>query len=261
MVGRFGPILSRNRRLHDLRSDLEQLPRLNDQGNLPLLAFPIVYGLRVRTDRRMHLGGVAEEGLQGRDTYIVTVAVTGHRPEMAAQHADCPRPRLFQGHSRRPQSPLFCAEHVLGRRWQQEDRPCTPDPAISGRRLRRKVETRGDVTETHRLWRHPSNPQRIGSGVLIGEHAFLINEPSLQVVEWKTGKTVSTQRLPSTTWGSLVHAGDRLYIATKSGETLVLSAGRLGRKFFCLFVFLTMFVKICKILKLFHFLHPVIKYL
>src|SRR5262249_39419816 len=36
---------------------------------------------------------------------------------------------------------------------------------------------KGDVTETHRLWRHTSPPQRIGTGVIVGEHFYLVNEP------------------------------------------------------------------------------------
>jgi outer membrane protein assembly factor BamB len=35
----------------------------------------------------------------------------------------------------------------------------------------------GDVTKTHRLWHHPRNPQRIGSAVIVGDHAYLVNEP------------------------------------------------------------------------------------
>jgi len=85
----------------------------------------------------------------------------------------------------------------------------------------------GDVTKTHRLWVHPDNPQRIGSPVILGEHACLINEPGLaQRFELKTGKDLwHKQRAASATWSSLVAAGDRLYDTTQDGETVVLSAG------------------------------------
>jgi outer membrane protein assembly factor BamB len=85
----------------------------------------------------------------------------------------------------------------------------------------------GDVTKTHRLWHHPRPlPQRIGSAVLVGEHAYLINEPGLgQCFELKTGKDLWKQaRTTSTTWGSLVHAGGRLYVTNTRGETVVLAA-------------------------------------
>ena len=47
-----------------------------------------------------------------------------------------------------------------------------------------KLPDKGDVTETHRLWRDPRSTQRIGSGVLIGEHFYFVNEPgTVQCVE------------------------------------------------------------------------------
>jgi hypothetical protein len=83
----------------------------------------------------------------------------------------------------------------------------------------------GDVTETHRSWRHATAPQRIGSGAVIGEHVYILNEPgTFQCIEWRTGKILGTERLTTSTWGSLVHAGDRLYITNRDGETFVLAA-------------------------------------
>ena len=81
----------------------------------------------------------------------------------------------------------------------------------------------GDVTKTHRLWHHPRNPQRIGSCVIIGEHAFHVNEPGLaSCFELKTGTDLwKGERLTSKTWGSVVHAAGRLYITNYNGETLV----------------------------------------
>ena len=63
VVGRLGPVLSRHRELEDLWSDLEQLARRRSKEP-PLFVFPVVGGFRVRANRRMRLGGVAEEGLQ-----------------------------------------------------------------------------------------------------------------------------------------------------------------------------------------------------
>jgi outer membrane protein assembly factor BamB len=85
----------------------------------------------------------------------------------------------------------------------------------------------GDVTKTHRLWVHPRPlPQRIGSSVLVGEHAYLINEQGLgQCFEVKTGKDLWNRgRAASVTWGSLVHAAGRLYVTSVNGETVVLAA-------------------------------------
>lgn len=81
----------------------------------------------------------------------------------------------------------------------------------------------GDVTKTHRLWHHPRNQQRIGSCVIIGEHAYHVNEPgSASCFELKTGKDLwKGERLTSKTWGSMVHAAGRLYVTNYNGETLV----------------------------------------
>lgn len=83
---------------------------------------------------------------------------------------------------------------------------------------------KGDVTD-QRLWRAPSAPQRIGSGVIVGEHIYMVNEPgTMMCIEWKTGKLLWTERLTGTVWGSLVHAGERLYVTNDNGETLVVAA-------------------------------------
>jgi outer membrane protein assembly factor BamB len=89
-----------------------------------------------------------------------------------------------------------------------------------------KVGGSGDVTKTHRLWHHTKNiPQRIGSPVIVGDHAFLVSEPGLgQCFELKAGRDLwEKTRLTSTTWGSLVSAGGRLYVTNVAGETLVLA--------------------------------------
>jgi outer membrane protein assembly factor BamB len=90
-----------------------------------------------------------------------------------------------------------------------------------------KTGGRGDVTATHRLWRHAERiPQRIGSGVLVGEHVYILNENgTLQCLNWKTGETLWTERASSTSWGSIVHADGRLYVTNREGETLVAAAG------------------------------------
>ncbi len=82
----------------------------------------------------------------------------------------------------------------------------------------------GDATP-RRLWREEQNRQRIGSGVIVGEHFYLVNEPgTFQCIELKTGKTVFDERLGGATWASLVGAGDRLYATSMRGETFILGA-------------------------------------
>lgn len=82
----------------------------------------------------------------------------------------------------------------------------------------------GDVTATHRLWRVAKNPQRIGSGVIVGDHIYAVNEPGPVCIELKTGKTVWEEKVPGGAWGSIVHADGRLYLTSQAGETLVFAA-------------------------------------
>ena len=110
---------------------------------------------------------------------------------------------------------------------------CSPDGVVvamsgyGGPALAVRAGGNGDVTRTHRLWVHAGNPQRVGSPVLVGGHAYLINEPGqAQRIELLTGKDLwKKERTGGSPWGSLVAAGDRLYITTQDGETLVLAAG------------------------------------
>jgi outer membrane protein assembly factor BamB len=86
----------------------------------------------------------------------------------------------------------------------------------------------GDVTETHRLWRHAERiPQRIGSPVIVGKYAHLLNEQGLaQCFDLATGKDQwDRPRVSGPSWGSLVAVGERLYVINQAGETLVLAAG------------------------------------
>jgi outer membrane protein assembly factor BamB len=106
----------------------------------------------------------------------------------------------------------------------------TPEVVVAmagygGPALAVKPGGKGDVTQTHRLWRLPTAPQRIGSGVIVGEHIYILNETGMmECLERKTGKTVFNERAGTGAWGSLVHADDKLYVINSDGETLVLAA-------------------------------------
>jgi outer membrane protein assembly factor BamB len=86
---------------------------------------------------------------------------------------------------------------------------------------------RGDVTATHRLWRHAEGiPQRIGSPVIVGEHVYIVNENgTAQCFEIKTGKELwGKERVGEKFWGSLVAADGKLYVTDNGGTTIVLAA-------------------------------------
>jgi outer membrane protein assembly factor BamB len=109
----------------------------------------------------------------------------------------------------------------------------TPEVVVAmsgfyGAALAVRTGGKGDVTASHRLWRHPpGNPQRIGSGVIVGEHLYHVNAGpgTAQCIELKTGKDLwDKKRLGGDHWGSLVHADGKLYATDQSGTTFVLAA-------------------------------------
>ena len=86
---------------------------------------------------------------------------------------------------------------------------------------------KGDVTQTHRLWQHARNPQRIGSPVIVGDHLYILNDSGQPTCyELKSGKELwdVKERPAGGAWGSMVHAAGRLYVTTNNAETLVFAA-------------------------------------
>ena len=91
-----------------------------------------------------------------------------------------------------------------------------------------KLGGKGDVTTTHRLWHHSKqNPQRIGSGVIVGDHVYMANAGpgTVQCIEVRTGKQLwDTQRLGNSHWGSIVHADGKLFVTDQNGDTHIFAA-------------------------------------
>jgi outer membrane protein assembly factor BamB len=82
------------------------------------------------------------------------------------------------------------------------------------------------VTPTHRLWRHEERerlPQRVGSGVIVGEHIYILNEPGVAwCLDLKTGEQRWEKRLSGKSWCSMVHAAGRIYATSERGDTIVI---------------------------------------
>lgn len=97
----------------------------------------------------------------------------------------------------------------------------------TGAALGVKLGGSGNIT-ANRLWLHPQNIQRVGSGMLIGSHVYIVEEngvPHCYNVE--TGEEVwRVKQRPGggTTWGSIVHAEGRLYVLMRNSDTLVFAA-------------------------------------
>ncbi|HYH65953.1 MAG TPA: PQQ-binding-like beta-propeller repeat protein [Urbifossiella sp.] len=89
-----------------------------------------------------------------------------------------------------------------------------------------KLGGKGDITKD-RLWVHPKNAQRVGSGVIVGGHVYQVDEDGQpHRYDLRTGADAwaDEQKLKGgQTWGSLVHAGGRLYLLMRNGTTAVLS--------------------------------------
>ncbi|MBW3597497.1 MAG: PQQ-binding-like beta-propeller repeat protein, partial [Planctomycetes bacterium] len=85
---------------------------------------------------------------------------------------------------------------------------------------------KGDVTSTHRLWRHEDRkmlPQRVGSGVIVDGYVYILNEPGIAwCLDPKTGEVLWEERLSGKSWCSLVYAAGRIYATTERGETIVI---------------------------------------
>jgi len=85
----------------------------------------------------------------------------------------------------------------------------------------------GDITGD-RLWHHPRNTQRVGSGMIVGDHVYIVEENGVpRCYELETGNEVwNVTKRPGggTTWGSMVYADGRLYVLMRNAETLVFAA-------------------------------------
>lgn len=85
---------------------------------------------------------------------------------------------------------------------------------------------KGDVTQTHRLWRHADKmPQRIASAILHADYLYLADADGLlECLQAATGKLVWKERLGSQLWGSLLLADGRVYAPSLDGQTFVVAA-------------------------------------
>jgi outer membrane protein assembly factor BamB len=86
----------------------------------------------------------------------------------------------------------------------------------------------GDLTSSHRLWADPpkgqnQNPQRIGSGQILGDHLYLLNEPGvMQCSEVATGKILWRERLGANSWSSMNLIENTLYVNDTRGTTYLI---------------------------------------
>jgi outer membrane protein assembly factor BamB len=88
----------------------------------------------------------------------------------------------------------------------------------------------GEISDSQRLWRLERAKSAIGSGVIYQGHVYSISQDGVaQCLEAKTGKVVWEERLKgpgtrSSSWSSMLLAGDKIYVPNQSGDVFVLRA-------------------------------------
>ena len=97
-----------------------------------------------------------------------------------------------------------------------------------GSSLAVKLGGTGDITGD-RYWLHPKPAsQRVGSGVILGEHVYMVDEDGTpHCYELKTGKDLwkdEAKLRGGVSWGSIAAADGKLYLLMRNGETNVLAA-------------------------------------
>ena len=82
---------------------------------------------------------------------------------------------------------------------------------------------KGDVTKTHRLWRHLRRPSNCGSGVVVNGLMYIPDMRGfVACVDPKTGERVwSTRVAKGQIWSSVVYAAGSLYVMNQRGTTIV----------------------------------------
>ncbi len=75
------------------------------------------------------------------------------------------------------------------------------------------------------MWVAPRNQQRVGTGVIHNGYLFVSNATGIaECIDVKTGDLVWKERLGGTLWGSMLLAGNKLYVSNQQGEFFVLDA-------------------------------------
>lgn len=101
---------------------------------------------------------------------------------------------------------------------------CVAMGGYSGPAIGFKPGGEGNITADRRLWLvKDGNPQRIGSGMIVGAHMFMANEPGIvQCLDAATGRELWKERLSTAKiWGSLVLVEGRFYVTNQEGTTYV----------------------------------------
>lgn len=86
---------------------------------------------------------------------------------------------------------------------------------------------KGDVTDTHVVWKMTKDAPHESSPVLVDGLLYTVSERrNFICTEATTGAEVWSQRMSADCWASLLATKDRVYVPNKKGETTVVATGR-----------------------------------
>jgi len=90
-----------------------------------------------------------------------------------------------------------------------------------------RMDGRGDVTDTHVVWKYSRNVPAKPSPLLVGDLLYLVGDSGIVTcLEAKTGREVWKERVGGNYSASPVYADGRLYLFSEEGKTTVLKPGR-----------------------------------
>ncbi len=99
-----------------------------------------------------------------------------------------------------------------------------------GTSLAVKTGGTGDVTATHRLWQSVRTKNRLGTGVISGGHAYVLNTEGIaECLNLQTGASLWQERVKGTgkkgdSWSSMLLVDGHILCLNQSSETIVLKA-------------------------------------
>ena len=105
-----------------------------------------------------------------------------------------------------------------------EKNTCVMVGGFKGPAMGFRVRGEGNITSQQRLWRNKSNPQNIGTGVLIDGFVYRVGAgPNLiECMEAESGTIKWSKRAGAKPfWSSIVHDGERAFVTNQAGTTFV----------------------------------------
>lgn len=90
-----------------------------------------------------------------------------------------------------------------------------------------RPDGRGDVTDSHIVWRTSRGVPKLPSPVLVDDLLFLLGDNGvMRCVEAATGDEVWQERVLGECYASVIYGDDNLYCFDQTGKSVVLKAGR-----------------------------------